>query len=136
MLTYPSYRMNEKSPVLDPAMPGIAVSAPPVVEPGRGQAFELHGSFLVAREEVAWFTGNLLQAVVILLRGPQPATLNVGTGELLFPDDLVETGDFIQGFFHLDLFDFFNLVRVPNRYFVSASIFRHLSGVVTVDVAG
>lgn len=134
MIKYPNYRRNESSPGLSRSGPGIAISCPPVVRLGTDPVFALHGSLEVPKKEAARFRGHLLQAVVILLRGPYPAVLNVGSSDLLFPDDLEEAGENIRGFFSLDLFDFFNLLQVPNSYFVSASIFRYLSDVMAVDV--
>lgn len=134
MVKFPAYQRNENSPSMNPFSSGIAITSVPVVELGKTPVFPLFGSFIVPKKSASEFHGHLLQAVIILLRGPNPTTRNLGKGELLFEDDLLEEGDGIRGFFNLDLFDFFNLLKTPNRYRVSASIFQYLSDVLTIDV--
>lgn len=131
-MNFPSYRRCENSPVLD--HPGIALATPKVVVLGRAAVFPLFGSLVVPKKEALEFKGHLMRAVVVLIRGPYPATLNVGHDDLLFADDLVEEGETIRGFFNLNLFEFFDLIQVPNRYFVSVSLFHYLSDVSIVDV--
>jgi hypothetical protein len=130
----PSYEEHEGSPRLEPYSPGIAVSSVPVVTLGSASVFPLYGTFVLPKPEASKFTGHLLEAVVILLRGPNPATVNVGKGQLLFEDDLRPEAENIYGFFNLDLFESFGLVKAPNRYRVSASIFQYVSDVITIDV--
>jgi len=131
-MDFPNYKKNENSPLL--SFPGIAVSAPKVVKLGSNPVFPLFGSFVLPKKEASELTENLLHAVVVLIRGPYAAALNVGKGELMFPDDYREAGENIYGFFNLNLFEFFNLIQEPNRYFVNASILQHVSDVLTVDV--
>ena len=131
-MDFPNYRKNENSPLL--SLPGIVVSSPKVVKLGGTPEFPLFGSFVLPKKEASEFPENLLQAVVVLIRGPNAAVRNVGNGELLFPDDLIEAGENVYGFFNLELFAFFNLMQVPNRYFVSASILNHVSDVLAIDV--
>jgi hypothetical protein len=134
MLQFPSYQRNENSPSIHPISGGIAIASVPVVKLRKAPVFPLFGSFTVPKKSASEFHGHLLQAVVILLRGPHPVTRNLGGGELLFEDDLLEEEERIHGFFNLDLFAFFNLVEAPNRYRVNVSIFQYLSNVLTVDV--
>ncbi len=132
-IKFPYYRRHNYSPQFEP--PGIAISCPAIVTLSKtDNVLPLYGSFAVPAKTASEFSRHLMQAAVILIRGPQPATLNVGREELLFGDDLVEEGEMVRGFFSLDLFDFFNLLQVPNRYHVSASIFQYISSVLTVDV--
>jgi hypothetical protein len=126
----PSYRACPQSPELPPHSAGIAIAAPARVS----RAFPLYGAFAVPLESAAGFAGHLLNAAVVLIRGPYPAVWNVGAGELLFEDDLVEEGGLVFGYFNVDLLRVFNLVGDPNVYRLTASIFEYVSEVVTVEV--
>jgi hypothetical protein len=125
----PRYRKHEKSPNVGPAG-GIAVYSAPVAS----GVFAVHGAFAVPAARAARFPGHILNAAVLLLRGPYPATWSVGSGELLFADDATVDGGLIRGYFNVDLFDVFNLMLEPNLYRVSASIFEHISEIVSVEV--
>lgn len=77
---------------------------------------------------------HILQAVVVLLRGSSLASRQVGEGEVLFPNDVRRDNGLIFGHFNLDLFSHFNLARQPGNYWISASIFGHVSNIVSVEV--
>ena len=132
-IKFPNYQKIKNSPSIA-FSEGIAISSIPAIVNGEGEAFPLYGTFKVPEKIAEGFKGNLMNAVVVLIRGPNPATLNVGGGQLLFPDDLYTEGNNICGYFNMDLFEFFNLVKAPNRYYVSASIFQYVSNVLTVEV--
>ena len=131
MADFPWYRCTENSP---PVSNGISIYTPSVVKIGSPATFPLYGSFSIPAALAAELECHVMQAVVILIRGPYPAIKNVGSGELLFPDDVTRSGETITGFFNLNLFDFFNLMVVPNHYWVSASLFHHQSDIFSVDV--
>lgn len=134
-LSFPSYHRHDLSPSLPAeAGAGIAIASSPTVSGRQGEPFPLFGTFRVPRTETATFQRHLLQAVVVLVRGPLPMTRNVGTNELLFAEDLLEEGDFVRGFFNFDLFHAFNLPRERNRFWVSASILRYVSNVLSVEM--
>ena len=131
--TLPSYRLHNDTPDINVGPTGgIAIAAEPKVS----DVFPIHGAFAVPKARAEDFEGHLLKAVVLLVRGPYPASCNVGAGELLFADDLVEDGDWIRGYFNVDLFKLFNLMTEPNLYRVSASIFENVSEVISVEVNG
>jgi len=126
--------MNDKTPPIASESGGIAIASVPQIVLSQNAVFPLYGSFSLAENDASKFEKHLFQAAVIVIRGPDPAAKNVGEGQLLFENDLRKSNDRISGCFNLDLFEFFNLARVPNRYLVSASIFQHVSEVLTVDV--
>jgi len=126
--------MNDKTPPVASESGGIAIASVPQIVLSQNAVFPLYGSFVLAEKDAAKFEKHLLQAAVIVIRGPEPAVKNVGEGQLLFESDLRKSNGRISGCFNLDLFEFFNLARVPNRYHVSASIFQHVSEVLTIDV--
>ena len=132
-IKFPGYKKNQNSPAIGYSE-GIAISSKPVIEIGNDATFPLYGSFSVSKKAASEFHPHLLRAVVILLRGPNPVTLNIGTGQILFNDDLINEGEYIRGFFNLDLFNFFSLAKVPSRYYVNASIFQYVSDVITINV--
>jgi hypothetical protein len=132
---FPTYGRIGGTPRIPPGEDGgIAICCPSPVRLGTGTAFALYGAFAVRGDEAGRFPGHLLQAAVVLLRGPMPVTRRVGEGQLLFEEDVVRDGDLVRGYFNLDLFSFFGLVREPNRYWVNASIFGHVSDVATVEI--
>jgi hypothetical protein len=127
----PSYSPHPNTPIIEVGPTGgIAIASPEVAT----DVFAVHGAFAVPAERAGSFHGHLLRAAVLLLRGPYPATWSVGTGELLFSDDLVEDGSLVRGYFNLDLFEIFNLMTEPNMYRLSVSIFENVSNIVTVEV--
>lgn len=132
---FPSFRRHARSLDLPAGAPGgIAIACPPRIYTATSSVLPLYGTLRVARAEAEGFCGHLLRAVTVLLRGPFPATVNVGDGQLLFDEDLADEGELKRAYFNLDLFSSFNLLRVPNRYWVSASIFQHVSNIVSVEV--
>lgn len=133
-MVLPTYCINENTPAVPAGESGgVAVFCPSPVRLSKGVPFALHGVFAVPKNEALEFPEHLLRAVVVLLRGPSPVTRSVGDGQLLFDDDLIEDGNLVRGYFNLDLFSFFGLAREPGRFWVCASIFRHISNVVTVE---
>ena len=125
-----NFQRSEQCPEV--ASPGIAIWAPSSI-PSSGQ-FAVSGSFSVSSQEAVDFRGHLMKGVVLLVRGPYPQAINVDASRVLFDDDLREEGGFVRGFFNLDLFEHFGLVRDPNRYWLSASVLGHASNVLTIEV--
>ena len=112
----------------------IEIVAPPIVEISGSSVFPLHGSFVIPETDEDKTSVHVLQAVVILIRGPSPASRQVGDGELLFPADVRRESGLIYGHFNLDLFEHFNLIREPNKYWVSASVFDNVSEIISIEV--
>ena len=133
-MKFPNYIKNENSPELNASEPGISIHSMPAVKLGEHSCFPVYGSFNIKKSLLYEFEGHVMEAVVILLRGPYPATKSVGYHQVFFKDDVNLYEDSIYGFFNIDLFSFFNLEEVPNRYFVNASIFNYVSQILTVDV--
>jgi hypothetical protein len=113
---------------------GIAIACPSPVRLGNRTPFALHGVFVLPGEEARAFSRHLLRGVVVLLRGPMPATRSVGEGQVLFDDDLIEKGGLVRGYFNIDMFTLFELIREPCHYWVSASILGQVSNIVGVEV--
>ena len=132
---FPSFTRHSRTPPLAPGPEGgVAIASAPFVYLASAGAFPLHGVFLVPKKDAAQFAGHLQDAVVVLLRAPCPQTRGVGEGLLLFDDDLIDEGDWVRGYFNLDLFAHFGLEKEPGRYWISASILGRVSPVVTVEV--
>lgn len=130
----PSFSRHAGSPAIDTTQgPAIAVRCAASVR-GADGVLPLYGSFAIPKVSAAAVDGNLLRAVVLVIRGPFPATRSVGAGRMLFKDDVQEAGDWIYGSFNLNLFDEFNLVQEPNTYWINASILDWVSSVVTTRV--
>lgn len=135
MQTFPNYRPQAVSPIISSGVTAqIEIFSPSLVESGGASIFPLHGSFVVPEIEESKTTVHILQAVVVLIRGTYPASRQVGEGELLFPNDVRRENGLIFGHFNIDLFSHFNLLRQPNKYWISASLFNHVSNVITVEV--
>jgi len=133
--SFPIFTRHPDSPPLAPAREGgVAIASAPVLYLGSSTAFPLHGVFRVPKEDAGQFAGHLQDAVVVLLRGACRQTRSVGKGLLLFEDDLIDEGDWVRGYFNLDLFAHFGLEREPGRFWITASILGRVSPVVTVDV--
>lgn len=133
--TLPNYRRQAASPVIrEGATAQIEIFSPSIIEAGESSIFPLHGSFVIPETDENNTSVNILQAVVVLIRGPLPASRQVGDGEVLFPDDVRRADGLIYGHFNLDLFTHFNLIREPNKYWISASLFNRVSSVLTVEV--
>lgn len=131
----PSYTRNSASPFeLLQSGEGIAIAAQPTIQPASFDCFPLYGVFRVSKEDAAFFSGNCFNAVVVLIRTPFPFTRSVGEDELLFEDDLIDEGATLLGYFNLDLFEFFSLPKEPATFLINASIFHHLSNIVSVTV--
>ena len=131
---FPTFSRRAETPPLKAGPEGgIAIACPRIVHLGSSTVMPLYGVFLLPKREAGRFGPHLLNGVVILLRGPDPATRSAGDGRFLFEDDLVDEGERVRGHFNLDLFAHFGLPREPARYWVSASILRHVSEVVTVE---
>jgi len=132
---FPSFSRNPNSPALPQGEDwGAAIYCPPIISLDQGEPFALHGALSVPKSEAVQFPGHLLQAAVVLLRGPMPATRSVGFRQLLFDEDLDDQGDLVRGWFNLDLFGLFDLIPAPNRYWVNVSIFQYVSNTVPVEV--
>lgn len=130
----PGFSRHVQSPAIHTTeRPAIALSCPASVRGADGR-FPLYGSFAIPKACVAEVEGNLLRAVVIVIRGPFPASRSVGEGRILFKDDVAEDGESVYGFFNLNLFEEFNLMADPNLYWVNASILDWVSNVVTTRV--
>ena len=112
----------------------IEIVTPPIVEISGSSVFPLHGSFVIPETDENKTSVHILQNVVILIRGPNPASRQVGDGELLFPADVRRESGLIYGHFNLDLFEHFNLIREPNKYWVSASVFDNVSEIISIEV--
>lgn len=130
----PGFSRHSESPAIDTKQrPAIMVSCPEPVS-GADGVFPLYGSFVIPKVCAAEVDGNILRAVVVVVRGPFPASRSVGEGHFLFKDDFVEDSEWISGFFNLNLFDEFNLETDPNKYWVNASILNWVSNIVTTRV--
>ena len=134
--TLPNYCIQKASPVINAGVKAqIEIVAPSIVEASGSSVFPLHGSFVIPETDENKTSVHVLQNVVILIRGPHPASRQVGDGELLFPADVRRENGLIYGHFNLNLFEHFNLIREPNKYWISASVFNHVSTVISVEVA-
>lgn len=130
----PRFSRHAESPAITSAeRPAIVLSCPALVH-GADGLFPLYGSFAIPKARTAEIDGNILRAVVVVIRGPFPTSRSVGEGHILFKDDVVEEGEWIYGFFNLNLFEEFNLMQDPNLYWVSASILDWVSNIVTTRV--
>lgn len=132
---FPNYFANADSPVLsaDKSI-DIAIDAPGKIKLSNETKFPLYGSFVLPEEMLNSFDFHIMQAVVIVIRGPFPASRQVGEDDLFFNDDIKIKEGKVSGYFNLDLFEHFNLIQYPNTYWVSASLFGEVSNVVTVEV--
>ena len=134
--TLPNYCIQKASPVIKAGVKAqIEIVAPSIVEASGSSVFPLHGSFVIPETDENKTSVHVLQNVAILIRGPFPASRQVGDGELLFPADVRRESGLIYGHFNLNLFEHFNLVREPNNYWISVSIFDNVSSVISVEVA-
>lgn len=134
-MTLPNYRLQKASPVISSGVTAhIEIACPAVIESGESSLFPLHGSFVVPEIEESKTNVHILQAVVLLIRGNSPASRQVGEGEIFFPNDVRRESGSIFGHFNLDLFSHFKLARQPGKYWVSASLFNHVSNVISVEV--
>lgn len=133
--TLPNYYPQKASPLISAGVKAqIEIVAPPNVEASETSVFPLHGSFVLPESYEKMTSVHILQNVVILIRGPYPASRQVGDGELLFPTDVRRENGLIYGHFNLNLFEHFNLVREPNKYWISASVFDHVSEIISIEV--
>lgn len=133
--TLPNYRIQKASPVINAGVKAqIEIVAPPIIEASESSVFPLYGSFVIPEADENKTNVHVLQAVVVLIRGPNPASRQVGHGELLFPNDVRRDSGLIYGHFNLNLFEHFNLIREPNKYWISASVFNNVSSVISVEV--
>jgi hypothetical protein len=119
---------------MDKSASGIIISSVPTLYLSERKIFPIFGSFSVPQKLAADFQESLFQAVVILLRGPFPATQNLGVSEIFFEEDLLNEGENVIGYFNVDLFKLFNLEKIPNRYYINASIFEFISDIIEVQV--
>ena len=134
--TLPNYHRHANSPVLNTGVNSqIEIFSPAIVQSGAVAIFPLHGSFVIPESDESKTTIPILQAVVVLLRGPNPASRQLADDGLLFPGDVRREKGLIYGHFNLDLFTHFNLIREPAKYWISASLFNQVSTIVTVEVA-
>jgi hypothetical protein len=134
IIKYPSYQKNEFTPELDTSASGIVISSVPTLYMSERKIFPLFGSFSIPKKLASDFQESLFQAVVILLRGPFPATQNIGVSEIFFEEDLLYEGENVIGHFNVDLFELFNLEKIPNRYYINASIFEFVSDIIETQV--
>lgn len=130
-LVVPSFRATPLSPAI-PRDRGIAIAAPERVS--NGGRFPVVGSFSLERARLTRFAGPPHAAVVLLLRGPSPAVVNIALGRLFYKDDVLEDDEYVHGHFNIDLFEDLGLVREPNVYWLSASAFDRVSDVATIEV--
>lgn len=130
-LALPNFQPTALSPPV-PRSVGIALAIPERVS--SGGRFPVVGSFSLEHSRLTRFEGPTHAAVVLLLRGPDPAVLNIADGRLFYKDDVVEDEDFVHGHFSVDLFEDFGLVREPNLYWLSVSVFDLVSEVATIEV--
>lgn len=132
---FPNYTKNADSPVLvSDKNIDIVISAPEKIVLSNTSEFPLNGSFVLPEDMLNSFDFHIMQAVIIVVRGPFPASRQVGEDDLFFNDDVTVDDGKVIGYFNLDLFEHFNLIRYPNTYWISASLFGEVSNVITVDV--
>lgn len=134
----PHFRRLPGDPLVPTGQLGIAVATSgPRGSNAESVQWRLDGTFRVPRALAgpppAGPEAVLRQIVVVMTYGftHEIQARHAFRDELVFPEDVHDAGDVIEGSFHLDLLRTFDFIAPVDTYFISISIGPHLSEVVS-----
>src|SRR5262245_3599199 len=121
----PHFRRGPGDPVLPPKAIGVLVSTPGVegAEPGSAR-WRLDATFRVPRELAGPDPEAVLRRVVLAVTFGSSHDVQARHAlqdELVFPEDVHDGGDVVEGVFHVDLLRIFDFVADLDTYFIVAS---------------
>lgn len=130
---HPSTRASEEMPVPTPQDPGLVLVGPDRCR--RGEECLVHGAFRIEPPEGPGTPSEAHRALTLAVTSlHEDWTLDPFRRSLLFEDDLRRDARGVTGEFVVDLAADGGF-RHPGRYYVTASLGRHTSNTVVIDVA-